>query len=129
MVDVYPYAQPVTAKGLVFMDTPGYDPVSLTGMVAGGAHIICFTTGRGSVYGCRPAPVIKLATNTPIYRRMQSDMDINCGVALDGGLSVSDLGREIFQAIVQTASGRPSKSESLKIGNDEFAPWHIGAVM
>ena len=129
LVDVYAYAQPVAAKGLVFMDTPGYDPVSLTGMVAGGANLICFTTGRGSVYGCRPVPSVKLATNTPMYFHMQGDMDINCGTILDGDDTVSDMGRKIFQTILRVASGQCTQSESLGMGSDEFVPWHIGAIM
>lgn len=129
LVAVYRYAEPVTAQGFVFMDTPGYDPVSVTGLVAGGSNIICFTTGRGSVFGCRPAPSIKLATNTPLYRRMQEDMDINCGALADGEVSLAELGRQIFQRILEVASGARTKSESLNIGNDEFVPWHIGAVM
>jgi len=117
------------SKGLVFMDTPGYDPVSVTGFVAGGANIVCFTTGRGSVFGCRPVPSIKLATNTAMYERMEEDMDINCGTIADGEDSVDSLGRRIFERILETASGRRTQSELLGIGNDEFAPWHIGAVM
>jgi altronate hydrolase len=127
--EVYRYAEPVTAKGLVFMDTPGYDPVSITGMVAGGANIVCFTTGRGSVFGCRPVPSIKLATNTPMYSRMAEDMDINCGPVADGEASVEELGRVIFRRILEVASGSRTKSESLGIGNDEFVPWHLGPVM
>ena len=126
---VYRYAEPVTERGLVFMDTPGYDPVSITGMVAGGANILCFTTGRGSVFGCRPAPSLKLATNTPMYRRMEEDMDLDCGPIAAGDASVEELGRALFRLILDTASGRRTKSESLGIGNDEFVPWHIGAVM
>jgi altronate hydrolase len=129
LTGVYRYAEPVTAKGLVFMDTPGYDPVSLTGIVAGGANVICFTTGRGSVFGCRPVPSIKLATNTPMYVRMAEDMDIDCGSVADGGASVEEVGRIIFRRILDVASGRRTKSESLGIGNDEFVPWQIGAVM
>jgi altronate hydrolase len=129
LVDVYRYAQRVTQKGLVFMDTPGYDPVSLTGMVAGGANLICFTTGRGSVYGCRPVPSVKLATNTPMYDRLHGDMDINCGSILDGDDTVEEMGRKVFQAILSTASGRKTKSEVLGIGSDEFVPWQIGAIM
>lgn len=129
LVKVYDYAEHVTAKGLVFMDTPGYDPVSVTGFVAGGANIVCFTTGRGSVFGCRPVPSIKLATNTPMYRRMEEDMDLNCGAVADGEASVEETGRCIFRLILETASGRRTKSEKLGIGHDEFAPWHIGAVM
>jgi altronate hydrolase len=129
LMDVYQYAMPVTAKGLVFMDTPGYDPVSATGQVAGGATMICFTTGRGSVYGCKPSPSLKLATNTPMYERMEDDMDINCGQILDGSLSVQDAGRKIFELILATASGAPSKSERHGFGADEFVPWYIGAVV
>ncbi len=126
---VYRYAEAVTESGLVFMDTPGYDPVSITGMVAGGANVLCFTTGRGSVFGCRPVPSIKLATNTPMYRRMAEDMDLDCGPVADGEVSVDELGRALFRLILDTASGRRTKSEALGIGNDEFVPWHIGAVM
>ena len=129
MVDVVEYARPVTAKGFVFMDTPGHDPVSLTGMVAGGANIICFTTGRGSVYGCRPVPSIKLATNTNMYDRMSDDMDINCGVTLDSDVSIEDLGEQIFQEIIAVASGKQSKSETFHMGDNEFIPWQLGAVM
>ena len=129
MVEVLEYARPVTARGFVFMDTPGHDPVSLTGMVAGGANIICFTTGRGSVYGCRPVPSIKLATNTEMYNRMSDDMDINCGVALDGDVSIEALGEQIFHQILAVASGRQSKSETFLMGDNEFIPWQLGAVM
>ncbi|HVV28680.1 MAG TPA: altronate dehydratase family protein [Rhizomicrobium sp.] len=125
---VYEYAQPVTEKGFVFMDTPGYDPVSATGQVAGGANILCFTTGRGSAYGCKPTPSIKLATNTPMYERMADDMDINCGDVLDG-VSVADKGREIFETILKVASGARSKSERFGYGDAEFVPWQIGATM
>jgi len=125
---VYEYAEPVTEKGFVFMDTPGYDPVSATGQVAGGANILCFTTGRGSAYGCKPTPSIKLATNTPVYERMRDDMDINCGDVLDG-VSIQDKGREIFQHILKIASGERSKSELLGYGDAEFVPWQIGATM
>jgi altronate hydrolase len=127
--EVYEYAQKVTAKGLVFMDTPGYDPASVTGMVAGGANMICFTTGRGSVFGCKPVPSIKLATTTALYRRMEDDMDINCGEALDGRATIEELGERIFQFIIGTASGRRTKSEEFSLGDNEFVPWHIGAVM
>jgi len=129
LMEVYEYAMPVTAKGLVFMDTPGYDPVSATGQVAGGANMICFTTGRGSVYGCKPSPSLKLATNTPMYERMEDDMDINCGAILDGSLSVQEAGQRIFELILATASGQPSKSERHGMGQDEFVPWSLGAVM
>ena len=129
LMEVYEYAMPVSAKGLVFMDTPGYDPVSATGQVAGGANMICFTTGRGSVYGCKPSPSLKLATNTAMYERMEDDMDINCGAILDGSLSVQEAGRRIFELILATASGEPSKSEKHGMGQDEFVPWSLGAVM
>ena len=125
---VYEYAEPITEKGFVFMDTPGYDPVSATGQVAGGANILCFTTGRGSAYGCKPTPSIKLATNTPVYERMLDDMDINCSDVLDG-VSIQDKGREIFQHILKIASGERSKSELLGYGDAEFVPWQIGATM
>jgi altronate hydrolase len=126
---VYHYAQPVTAKGLVFMDTPGYDPVSVTGIVAGGANLVCFTTGRGSVFGCKPAPSLKLATTTGLYERMGDDMDFNCGTVLDGEATVSELGDLLFKEILATASGRRTKSEELGFGDEEFAPWQLGAVM
>jgi altronate hydrolase len=126
---VYEYAEPVTAKGFVFMDTPGYDPVSVTGMVAGGANVACFTTGRGSVFGSKPAPCIKLATNSDTYGRMSEDMDVNCGAILDGTTSVQDCGREIFDLVVAVASGQRSKSEDLGFGDEEFTPWQLGAVL
>src|SRR5947209_17598561 len=110
LTGVYQYAEPVTAKGFVYMDTPGYDPVSATGQVAGGCNVMCFTTGRGSAYGCKPTPSIKLATNSEIYRRMMDDMDINCGDVLDG-VSIEEKGREIFDKILKVASGEHSKSE------------------
>ncbi len=129
LVDVYRYADPVTKRGFVFMDTPGYDPVSVTGQVAGGANIICFTTGRGSCFGCKPVPSLKLATNTPMYSRMMDDMDVNCGEILDGGASVEEMGERIFKLILATASGERTKSELLGYGEDEFAPWHLGATL
>jgi altronate hydrolase len=129
LVDVFEYAETVGAKGLVFMDTPGYDPVSATGQVAGGANLICFTTGRGSVYGCKPAPSLKLATSSRLYRQMTDDMDINCGEILDGVSSIQELGQRIFQLILETASGRRSRSEAHGFGAEEFVPWMLGAVM
>ncbi len=129
LVDVLRYAEPITAKGLMFMDTPGYDPVSATGQVAGGANVLCFTTGRGSVFGCKPTPSLKLATNTPLYQRMPDDMDINCGSIATGDATIEEIGQQIFDLIVATASGRKSKSEELGFGSDEFAPWQLGAVM
>jgi altronate hydrolase len=125
---VYRYAEPVTAKGFVFMDTPGYDPVSATGQVAGGANILAFTTGRGSAYGCKPTPSVKLATNSDTYRRMADDMDINCGDILDG-VALEEKGREIFDKLLAVASGEKSKSESLGYGDAEFVPWQVGATM
>jgi len=127
--DVVEYAQPVSSRGLVFMDTPGYDPVSATGQVAGGANIICFTTGRGSVYGCKPSPSLKLATNSLMYGHMSEDMDINCGEILDGARTVQQKGEEIFNRIIQIASGEPTKSEQHGFGEDEFAPWILGPTM
>jgi arabinonate dehydratase len=126
---VYEYAEPITAKGFVFMDTPGYDPVSVTGMVAGGANVVCFTTGRGSVFGSKPAPCLKLATNSDTYFRMSEDMDVNCGAIVDGTTSVDDCGREIFDLVLAVASGQPSKSEDLGFGDEEFTPWQLGAVL
>jgi len=125
---VYKYAEPVTAKGFVFMDTPGYDPVSVTGQVAGGANVVAFTTGRGSAFGCKPTPSIKLATNSDVYRKMVDDMDINCGDVLDG-VSIDDKGREIFEKILTVASGARTRSEQLGYGESEFTPWQIGATM
>jgi altronate hydrolase len=129
LVDVVRYAEPVTAKGFVFMDTPGYDPVAATGQVAGGANLVCFTTGRGSVFGCKPAPSIKFATNTPMYRRMEDDMDVNCGTILDGAETVAECGQRIFELILRVASGEKTKSETFDFGAAEFAPWQIGATM
>ncbi len=129
LVDVYEYAQAVDKHGFVYMDTPGYDPVSATGQVAGGANLICFTTGRGSAYGCKPSPSLKLATNNALWTRQEEDIDINCGDIVDSGVAIADKGREIFETILATASGRPSKSERWGYGADEFVPWYIGAVM
>jgi altronate hydrolase len=129
LVDVYEYAMPVTAKGLVFMDTPGYDPVSATGQVAGGANLICFTTGRGSAYGCAPSPSLKLATNTELWRKQEEDIDINCGEVIDGTASIDQMGERIFQLMLDTASGRTTKSERHGYGQSEFVPWQLGAVM
>jgi altronate hydrolase len=129
LVDVVQYAEAVAAKGFVFMDTPGYDPVSATGQVAGGANLVCFTTGRGSVFGCKPAPSIKLATNTAMYRHIEDDMDVNCGTILDGEESVQQCGQRIFELMLRVASGERSKSEQFDFGAAEFAPWVIGATM
>jgi altronate hydrolase len=126
---VYGYAEPVTERGLVFMDTPGYDPVSVTGIVAGGANLVCFTTGRGSVFGCRPAPSLKLATTSELYHRMAEDMDFDCGAVIDGRATVTELGEALLEEIMAVASGRPTKSEELGFGDEEFVPWQLGAVM
>lgn len=126
---VYEYAEPIDARGFVFMDSPGYDPCSATGQIASGANIMCFTTGRGSVFGAKPVPSIKLATNTDLYRRMTDDMDINCGEIADGTATVAEMGRRIFERLLEVASGTPSKSEELGFGESEFTPWVIGAVM
>jgi altronate hydrolase len=126
---VYEYAEPVHARGFVFMDTPGYDPVSATGQVAGGANLICFTTGRGSAYGCAPAPSLKLSTNTALWQRQQDDIDINCGEVVDGQCSLEAMGQRIFQAMLDHASGAPTRSEAHGYGQNEFVPWQLGAVM
>ncbi|MPZ11827.1 MAG: altronate dehydratase [Kiloniellaceae bacterium] len=129
LMGVYKYAEQVTAKGFVFMDSPGYDPCSVTGQVASGANVVCFTTGRGSVFGFKPSPSIKLATNSAMYNRMTEDMDVNCGGIADGEKSVAEVGREVFDKVLAVASGTPSKSEALGFGDAEFIPWQIGAVM
>ena len=129
LVDVVEYAEPVTAKGLVFMDTPGYDPVSATGQVAGGANLICFTTGRGSAYGCAPAPSLKLSTNSALWQQQEDDIDINCGDVVDGTVSIDAMGERIFRLMLETASGRKTKSELHGYGQNEFVPWSLGAVM
>jgi len=129
LMDVVEYAEPVAAHGLVFMDTPGYDPVSATGQVAGGANLICFTTGRGSTYGCKPTPSIKLATNTAMFDRMRMDMDFNAGDIIDGRASVAEAGERLFELMLATASGRRTLSEEHDLGNNEFVPWQLGAVM
>jgi altronate hydrolase len=129
LVDVVEYAEPVTSRGLVFMDTPGYDPVSATGQVAGGANLIVFTTGRGSAYGCAPTPSLKLSTNTALWQRQQDDIDLNCGEILDGTATVDGLGRTLFEAMLATASGVKTKSELFGYGENEFVPWQLGAVM
>ena len=127
LVDVIGYGMPVEKHGLVFMDSPGFDPISATGQVASGANLIAFTTGRGSCFGCRPAPSVKLATNSAMFHRMEEDMDINCGVILDGATTIEEMGERIFADMLAVASGRPTKSELLGYGEDEFAPWHVNA--
>jgi len=128
LVEVYEYAAPVRAKGLVFMDTPGYDPVSATGQVAGGAHLICFTTGRGSAYGCQPSPSLKLATNTALWERQQDDLDINCGELIDGTAGLEQLGARIFELMLRCASGHLSRSEIHGYGQREFVRWQLAVV-
>jgi altronate hydrolase len=129
LMEVYRYAETVREKGLVFMDTPGYDLASITGMVAGGANSICFTTGCGSVLGSKPSPVIKLASNTEMFQRLSGDMDIDCGVVLQGKKSIEEMGAAIFQKILDTASGHQTKSEAFGFGDNEFVPWQIGATV
>lgn len=128
LMEVYKYAEPVNVKGLVFMDTPGYDPCSSTGQIAGGANLMVFTTGRGSCFGTLLVPSIKLATNTPMFRKLEEDMDINCGDIIDGTCSIEGMGKAIFEALLRTASGDRTKSEQLRVGNYEFMPWQIGTI-
>jgi altronate hydrolase len=127
--DVVEYAEPITTRGLVFMDSPGFDPCSATGQVASGATMIAFTTGRGSAYGCKPSPSIKLSSNSEIYRRMEEDIDIDCGPIANGEASIEAKGGEILDYLLAVASGRRTKSEALGYGGAEFVPWQIGAVM
>jgi len=126
---VYRYAEPVDRSGFVFMDSPGYDPASITGEVAGGCNLVAFTTGRGSTYGCKPSPCIKIATNTDMYERMQDDMDINAGSIVTDGVSVASVGEEIFNLLLKVASGQKTLSEQHGLGDHEFIPWQIGATM
>lgn len=127
--DVYLFAEPIRARGFVFMDSPGYDPCSVTGQIASGANLIVFTTGRGSVSGYKPVPCIKVATNSEMFRHMEEDMDLNTGDIIDGGVSLADKGREMFELFIRVASGEVTKSEALGFGGAEFVPWQIGAVM
>ncbi|MGA3797564.1 UxaA family hydrolase [Pseudomonas sp. GL-RE-29] len=126
---VVEYAEAATEKGFVFMDAPGYDPVQVTGQIAGGANLITFTTGRGSVFGAKPVPSIKLATNTPLYEHMPEDMDINCGTIIDGEETVEQCGQRIFEMMLSVASGDRTLSEKMDFGQSEFAPWILGAVI
>lgn len=125
---VYQYAEPVASKGLVVMDTPGFDPVCVTGMVAGGANVVAFSTGRGSCYGCKPAPSIKVATNTPVFERLNDDMDFDAGSIL-GGQSIEAVGHALFEEILAVAGGKKTKSEQHGLGEEEFAPWQIGPTL
>ncbi len=129
LVDVYGYAEEVTSRGLVFMDAPAFDPVGATAQVAGGANLLCFTTGRGSVLGCKPAPTIKIATNTPLFERMPDDMDVNCGTIVDGAETVDAAGERIFRMMLDVASGAATRSERLGFGEEEFAPWDRGVML
>jgi altronate hydrolase len=127
--DVVEYAEQIKARGLVFMDSPGFDPCSATGQVASGANMIAFTTGRGSAFGFKPSPSIKLSSNTEVYRRMQGDIDVDCGTIATGGATVAQKGGEILDCLLDVASGKRSKSEELGYGGAEFVPWLIGATM
>ncbi|MBU6174172.1 MAG: UxaA family hydrolase, partial [Planctomycetes bacterium] len=125
---VYEYGEPIDSRGLVIMDAPGFDPVCVTGMVASGANVVVFTTGRGSCFGCKPVPSLKVATNSSLYQRMEEDMDINMGTILEGE-TLEDAGDRLFDAILETASGKKTKSELLGYGDDEFCPWSIGPTL
>lgn len=129
LTGVYKYAEPVTARGFTFMDSPGYDPASVTGQIASGCNLVAFTTGRGSAFGSKPSPCLKIATNNEMYHRLTDDMDINAGRVLADGATVEDVGREIYEALLEVASGRQTKSEAQGLGDHEFVPWQIGAVM
>ncbi|WP_292291707.1 altronate dehydratase family protein [Marivita sp.] len=129
LTGVFKYAEPITARGFTFMDSPGYDPASVTGQIASGCNLVCFTTGRGSAFGSKPAPTMKVATNTRMYQRLTSDMDVNAGRILSDGASVEDVGREIYDMWLRMASGEMSKSEAQGLGDYEFVPWQVGAVM
>jgi altronate dehydratase len=129
LAGVYRFAEPITTPGFVYMDSPGYDPCSVTGQIASGANLVAFTTGRGSVSGYKPTPCVKLATHSEMYDRMAEDMDINCGDIITDGVSVEDKGREIFELFLRVASGEKTKSEEMGFGGVEFVPWQIGAVM
>ncbi|CAM5187243.1 Altronate hydrolase OS=Castellaniella defragrans OX=75697 GN=HNR28_001214 PE=3 SV=1 [Castellaniella defragrans] len=128
LMQVYDYAEPVTERGLVFMNTPGYNPMSATGQVAGGANLICFTTGRGSAFGCVPSPSLKLATNDALWKRQQDDMDFNCGTVISEGARIEDLGRQFYEQVLRCASGEPSKSEIYGYGQNEFVPWQPSII-
>jgi altronate hydrolase len=125
---VYDYAEPVTARGFTFMDSPGYDPVSVTGQVAGGCNLVLFTTGRGSVFGFKPAPSIKICTNTPTYEHMIDDMDLNAGRVLEGE-DMAKVAADLLDLTIAVASGKPSKSEAQGVGEAEFNPWNLGGTL
>ncbi|MCS6848954.1 MAG: altronate dehydratase family protein [Anaerolineae bacterium] len=128
LVDVVDYAEPITQRGFTFMDTPGYDPVGATGQVAGGCNLIVFTTGRGSCFGFKPAPSIKVVSNSATYRRMEEDMDINAGKVLEG-VPMQTVADELLDYMIEVASGKPSKSEAQGIGEEEFQPWNLGGIL
>jgi altronate dehydratase len=128
LVDVLSYGEPITRPGFAVMDSPGYDPCSVTGEIASGCNLICFTTGRGSVSGFVPSPGLKIATNTSVYERMRGDMDLDAGTIATGDETVDDVGERLFELIVETASGRPTRSEALGFGEEEFVPWQSGVV-
>ncbi len=129
LTGVYKYGQTIDRRGFVFMDSPGYDPASVTGQIASGCNLVAFTTGRGSAFGSKPAPCIKIATNSEMYARMTEDMDVNAGDILSGEMSIEDKGREIYALLLRVASGEVSKSEAQGLGDHEFVPWQIGATM
>ena len=129
LIDVYKYGEQIREKGFVFMDSPGYDPASVTGQIASGCNLVAFTTGRGSAFGSKPAPCLKIATNTSMFTRMAEDMDINAGDILSDDHSVVDLGKQIYASFLDVASGKKTKSETQGLGDFEFVPWQIGAVM
>lgn len=129
LAGAFAYAERIDTTGFVYMDSPGYDPVAATGQVAAGANLIAFTTGRGSCFGAKPAPSIKLASNSTLFRQMPEDMDIDCGVVVDEGIGLEDMGARIYNLLLDTASGKKTKSEEFGYGDNEFVPWKIGAVL
>ena len=129
LTGVYKYAETVTETGFTFMDSPGYDPASVTGQIASGCNLVTFTTGRGSAFGSKPSPCVKIATNTPMFERLHADMDVNAGAMLTDGVSLEEMGEQIYQLLLDVASGKKSKSEAQGLGDYEFVPWQIGATM
>ena len=129
LMDVLLYAERLTGKGFLFMDSPGYDPASVTGQIASGCNLVAFTTGRGSAFGSKPAPAIKICSNTKVYNYMTDDMDINAGKIVTNNVSIEEVGSEIFDILIEIASGEKSKSEKQGLGDLEFVPWQIGATM
>jgi altronate hydrolase len=129
LAGVYEYAEPIAARGLVFTDSPGYDPCSVTGQIASGANVVCFTTGRGSVFGSKPVPTLKLSTNSALYTRMQDDIDVDCGTIVAGAATIEQVGEQILRELIAIASGKRSRSEDNGLGNDEFVPWILGATV